>query len=321
MIRDLAAYNAWKRSTLDRLTSKYAKELATLWQKRFEKIEGKLIEAVESGADTFAPDTRGLEQQIMAILKKHRYQTIYVSVSDGIREVTPDKKLSTWENWPYWHPVEDTFITLNDKRQRKKIFDFIIDKIGDARIDQERIMRFQKKMYLDLVSRIFKRVSKSYFHDEKVKESRENVIERLQESVQRESHYFENVTRNHAEMVFRTETTRYFNEARVAYFEHSTEVDFIQLVAITDGRVSDICESRDGYVVPLKKAGDKKYKPPFHPNCRTVQSPLTTDVKADAEEVRRNLGSEFGKVHSDTSDADFIGKRTPPKVPLPRGWV
>lgn len=313
MIQNLSTYNAWKRSTLDRTAGHYRTKLIEVLAVNLRLNQHQIVSALRSGARSVSVGEGNLDRDLKKVFLDHQRQTIHVAVSDGIREVTPEKEFSTWTKWPWHYPVENTFVSLADKNKRDKIVKPIFETIegANARKIKANVTSVKNK-YLSLLQRTFRMFSKDYFADADTDVTRDLVKDIIGHTLE--------VNKPHAEMIFRTETTRYFNDARVAYFQENTDVDFVQLIAVTDGRISNICESRDGYVVPLEKAELKQFKPPFHPNCRTIQSPLDTDLKSDVEEVRRNLGSEFGVVHSDTSDKDFTGGRAAPRVPLPKGW-
>ena len=314
MISNLANYNDWKRGTLDRVTNKHNAEMLKLFATHLRSLKPVMAQALDAGMTTFHFDEVVIAAQLEKILNRHLRDTVYVAVSDGMREVSPDKKLSTWINWPVWYPVEKTFVELAERKQRDSIFKFTVDKVSKLnRKNIADIIQIEKQRYLKNIKSIFGQLAEEYYggRDESTTaEVVKDVIARIFDK-----------TKSQTERIFRTETTRYFNDARIAYFNENTDVDFVQLMAITDGRISNICESRDKYVIPLAQAGNKKFKPPFHPNCRTIQSPLVTYLKSNADKVRNNLGSEFGLVHSDTSDKDFQGQRAPPAVSLPVGWA
>jgi SPP1 gp7 family putative phage head morphogenesis protein len=314
LIRNLAKYNAWKRTTLDRLSSKFTVRMRIVLDQHAKTLEPFLRAALEAGAQSFNIPDLFLKQQLIDIFLHHQHDAVYVAISDGIREMSPKKKLSTWEKWPYDYPVEATFTSLAERKERdsiaSKVFKSIRKRnnkiIGDL-IDLE-VERYKRN-----VRSVFHAVADQYFKDPENTAPKGVFVDLL-------GRIF-NKNEVQATAVFRTETTRYFNDARIAYFQDNTDVDFVQIVAVTDGRISNICESRDGYVIPIDRANEKQFRPPFHINCRSVQSPLDTDLKSDLEIVRSSLGSEFGKVHSETSDRDFTGRRQKPSVPLPKGWA
>lgn len=318
MIENLAGYNAWKRSTLDRLTAKYRRLVVRVFERNIKSHENAVIHALTTNQKMFPLNLAELDHQLKPIFTSHIIETIHVGVSDGIREVTPQNELGTWQKWPYDYPVEKTITLMGEKKIRDKVTESIIEflfkgkrkKLLNKKIDE--VIRLEKQRYLKNIEVIFKTSSAKYFEDPENTSPRSVFVDVLKTSLRK--------TDVAAEMIFRTETTRYFNESRIAYFREHTSTDFMQLIAITDGRISKICESRDNYVIPAGKSGQKKFKPPFHPNCRTVLSPLNTDTRSAQAVVRQNLGSEFGDVHSETSDLDFKGVRAPPSVKLPKGW-
>ena len=318
MIRNLSKYNAWKSSTLNRLTSKYRRQVVKVFEGNLKSHENLIIHALDMKFKIFPINTKDLERELTPIFLNHILETIHVGVSDGIREVTPQNKLSTWEAWPYNYPVEKTITLMGEKKIRDSVAGSVIDflfkgrkrKILDKNIAE--VIALEKFRYLKNIQTNFNYVAKIYYDDPENVTTRSVFKDLLKRSLKK--------TDTGAEMIFRTETTRYFNESRLAYFKEYTSTDFVQLIAITDGRVSKICESRNNYVIPIGESGQKKFKPPFHPNCRTVQSPLNTDTRSAQAVVKQNLGSEFGEVTSRTSDIEFKGHRAPPNTPLPKGW-
>lgn len=316
MIRNLKAYNAWKRSTLDRVTGKYKAKMVEVLNKHTNAIGPQMRSALEARRLTFNMPDLFLKHDLMVIMLAHQHDCVYVGISDGIREMSPKKKLSTWERYPYHFPVEETFTNLADRKVRDGIAAKAFRSIRRRNLKfMSDILESEIDRYKRNIKSVFENIAAKYFLDPENEDPKSvftNVISRIFDKSESQS-----------EMIFRTETTRYFNDARVAYFQENTDVDFVQIIAVTDGRISNICESREGYVIPIARAGEKQFKPPFHWNCRSVQSPLDTDLKSDQEEVSKNLGSEFnkqGKVHSDTSGLDFIGRRAKPPIPLPKGW-
>lgn len=318
MIRNLAGYNAWKRSTLDRLTAKYRRLVVAVFENNLKNHEHAIVYALEHNAKMLPLNLNDVEAKLRAIFMNHIKETIHVGVSDGIREVTPENILNTWLAWPYEYPVEKTITLMGEKKIRRKVTDSIFDMLfkGKKRkqLDKQigEVIDLEKYRYLKNFEVNFKAVASPYFEDPENTSPRSVFVDLLQRTLK--------TTDVGAERIFRTETTRYFNEARIAYFKGHTSTDFVQLIAITDGRISKICESRDNYVIPIGQCGQKKFKPPFHWNCRTVQSPLNTDTRSAQAVVRQNLGSEFKTVKSETSDLEFTGKRASPGIPLPKGF-
>jgi SPP1 gp7 family putative phage head morphogenesis protein len=318
MIQNLAGYNAWKRSTLNRLTSKYRRLALKVFEHNLKSHESAIIYALENNSKMFPLNLATLDHQLIPIFMNHIKETIHVGVSDGMREVTPDNKLSTWQAWPYDYPVEKTITLMGEKKVRDSVTGAVIDFLFKGKKKKEldrsilEVLRLEKQRYRKNIEVQFKRIAGMFYEDPDNTSPRSAFVDLLKTSLGK--------TESSVETIFRTETTRYFNESRIAYFKGHTSTDFVQLMAITDGRISEICESRDKYVIPIGQCGLNKFKPPFHPNCRTVQSPLNTATRSAQAVVRENLGSEFGEVKSESSDLEFTGKRKPPNIPLPKGW-
>jgi SPP1 gp7 family putative phage head morphogenesis protein len=313
VILNIDIYNKWKRSTLDRLTGKHRAVYDRIVWAHLQSIRAQVERAIENNQKTIGVTAAGLEDQFHKVFNDHQADTTKVGVSDGIREVTPEKELGTWANYPWSIPVENTFQTLAGIKQRDGIFSSVWKKIFEKnKAEVKDNAKTGKENYLDNIKSVFKEFADDYYGTERWNKEPKSIANEFLKQV------FDK-TKNQAEAVFRTETTRYFNDSRDDYFKHHTDVDFVQLIAVTDGRVSKICESRDLYVIPIGKAGQKQYKPPFHVNCRTIQSPLMSYIKRHREQIEKNLGVEFGQVES--NGYVFIGHRPRPTVPLPKGWV
>lgn len=313
MISSLEAYNNHKRSTLDRLTAKYTGYLIDALEQFLKNNKVKIEESIRNEKSKITFNTAKLKADLCDVFESHWQYTVYVGVSDAMREESGNKNLS-WSNFPSNYPIELSFTELAESNKRDKISRLInkriskkarqiIEEIVDAKIDQ----------YLKRIQIVYKKAAREYLTDEDSVLNKKTVTKIIQEVTGK--------SKAGAETVFRTETTRYFNQSRVDYFTKYSDTDFMQLIAVTDGRISEICESRDMYVIPIDKANLKKNKPPFHPNCRTIQSPLDTTLKSDAAEVTANLGVEFGTVISKTSNKKFVGKRPAPNIRLPLGWA
>lgn len=308
MIFELSVYNKWKRSTLDRLTGKHRAALDRVIWAHLQSIRQQVEDALRAGKKSISVQPPS-DKELDKVFVDHQADVTHVGISDGMQEIKPSKNLSWME------PVEHSFRTLAERTQRDRIFKDVWDKIfKNNKAEVKKNVIDTKGKYLNNIKDVFKEFANDYFGREEWNKDPKSAANEFLQTVFKKN-------KTEAEAVFRTETTRYFNDAREKYFKDNTSTDFVQLIAVTDGRISKICESRDYYVIPIGKAGQKKFKPPFHVNCRTIQSPLNTNLKSDTKQVEDNLGSEFGQCVSKTSGKTFWGKRSPPNVPLPKGWV
>jgi SPP1 gp7 family putative phage head morphogenesis protein len=81
----------------------------------------------------------------------------------------------------------------------------------------------------------------------------------------------ENVTRRSARTMVRTHVNHVANQSREALYEENSDiVDGVRWTATLDGRTSSICQSRDGNIYDL----DQGPRPPAHPNCRSITTPV-----------------------------------------------
>jgi SPP1 gp7 family putative phage head morphogenesis protein len=105
------------------------------------------------------------------------------------------------------------------------------------------------------------------------------------------------------ENIFRTETTRYFTETQLSYFDDNDEIIGFLFDSVGDSGQSNWCRSRHGLVYRPGTELLRKNSPPCHWNCRSHLIPL-----ANTETNRRMLADP---------------ERDPEKrsvEPLPRGW-
>lgn len=103
--------------------------------------------------------------------------------------------------------------------------------------------------------------------------------------------------------IFRTETTNYFSQAQVNYFDGEEGILGFLFDSTTDSARTDICRSRHGMVLRSGSQELKKNTPSCHYNCRSHLIPL-----ADTPENRK-LFQEPSRQPSNRTLA-----------PLPRGW-
>lgn len=291
----LELYNAHKRRTLDRLSHKYQLRVREVVRRELDAQASTIRQALDSAAHSFTPPTGRLRSEIERVFEKHRDDVIRVGVSDGIQEISPDKKLNLWMNHPLAMPVEDTLTrALATKRNAitpkiaKAVETKTATKIGD-------LVDAQLKAYLKSVKDTYRKFAADWL-DGKEGFSIRDVLDALSGTLRK--------TDFEAAKIFRTETTSYFNQSRYHYFSENTDADYIELFAVTDGRISDICKSRHGFVVEMAKAHFKQYMPPFHPYCRTIQRALISYLPTHKRIIERGLVM---------SESSF--------VPLPHNWA
>jgi SPP1 gp7 family putative phage head morphogenesis protein len=75
-------------------------------------------------------------------------------------------------------------------------------------------------------------------------------------------------------MIVATETTRYFNQARQAFYDEVPSVTHYLFIAIRDHRTTKWCKSRNGLVFEKGSELFKRNRPPTHYNCRSEIVPL-----------------------------------------------
>jgi SPP1 gp7 family putative phage head morphogenesis protein len=273
----LEKYNNHKRRTLDRITSIYSRRGMEIIKKVYLDAAEDIFNALEDEGK-YKPDLSSFDKKFEDLLESHFQTVIDVGVSDGYREVTPENKLSTWLDYDPLVPIERT-LPVELTNYKKKLSDRIEKLLGDKRPKAFlEVIGFTKDQTLDYLKNTYKHLAKDWLAGEgtirDVKEALQRSLGKVDSSVER---------------TFRTETTRWFNESRAEYFESQTSASHVQIFAVTDGRTSHICESRNGFVVPIDEAREKKYLPPFHPNCRTVQRALFENLPSHKRLIENGM--------------------------------
>ena len=276
-------YNIHKRKTLDRLTGNYTRRAMLVIQKYQAKQASKIAAALNSGS-AYKPQGNTLALDLAKILKKHAKHVIKADVSDGMRESSP-KKLKKWHEYQIDMPIELTFVDLDEKKERDMLTKKVEKEVMPKGIDPfKSIISFTKQQQLKYLTDTYKSAAKDWLKGEStVREVKKALTETLGKS------------QSSIDRIFRTETTKHFNNSRLEYFAETKLVEFIMIFGVTDGRISGICESRHGFVLPFEDAKKKKYLPPFHPNCRSIQMPLDLKLKRDRGYYERGIKMDESK--------------------------
>ena len=80
-------------------------------------------------------------------------------------------------------------------------------------------------------------------------------------------------TRKQATSIARTGTNHYANQARRAYFEGNDVIIGTRRIATIDSRTSQYCRAIDNTVVLKTNPNYSRAFAPFHPNCKTANTP------------------------------------------------
>jgi SPP1 gp7 family putative phage head morphogenesis protein len=125
--------------------------------------------------------------------------------------------------------------------------------------------------------------------------SRKELEKRIQDNLR--------VGRARAATIAQTETTKAYNTGRIQTALQSQLVTHFRYIAIDDQRTTDICQTRNGLVIPRDRAAE--FMPPAHYRCRSTISPLMPDVnprhQAMVDDPNRNPANRE-------------------LAPLPKGW-
>lgn len=96
-----------------------------------------------------------------------------------------------------------------------------------------------------------------------------------QNEVKTKVRYVFQVTKSRADMIVATETTRYYNQATVNYYEDVDEVTHYLFICLRDKATTKWCKSRQHLIYKKGTKLQIREKPPLHYRCRSRILPLT----------------------------------------------
>jgi len=159
-----------------------------------------------------------------------------------------------------------------------------------------------KTKYINAVQKAWHKYSESFRHggEQTQVEIKQAIVEAA------------NTTTARAQTIVRTETTRYFNQARRAYYDKGNEVTHYLFLAVRDKATTPWCtplkvngkRGRSGLVYAKNDPLLDKETPPIHWNCRSELLPL----------------NRFNPVHRKLIADSSIQRRNNVCTPLPPGW-
>ena len=292
----MPSYNVQKRRRLDNITEKHNRNMRRVIKGDLEARARDIFEQLNAGVNFFQGGVKNLRNPTDKIYDDHEFDTVRSGLSDGIQEVTPNNELGLWRMLPdnscpiitldQFHPhlakKRDQMTEKAIKKMRKR-HKFTLINLRNLTLDT----------YLGALKGGYRSLSSDWVSGEG---SITDVLSMLSLTFGK--------TDAETKRIFRTETTSYFNETRADYFIDETEMDFMQIFAITDGRISDICEDRNRWVFPILEARQRKKSPSFHPHCRTIQRPLTSRLASHRRLIK--IGLQF-------NESSF--------TPLPKNWA
>jgi len=258
------------------LMAEKAEKLERKWTKRAEELNEELlllaIEELEAGSGKGRME-RLLIEFLMDHMVEISKQSIEASkkrkpvIPDGKRLAKPGKSLLYWMKvWDEWRL----------KRKPTKA----IKKQANAMM----------KEYLKATQSWYRRASEPLRRGEiQKKDLGKALAQQVKAPLAR------------AKTIVNTETTKYWNEGRQAFYGGQEQVTHFLFVAIRDHRTTPWCKTRHGLVYDKD---DPEIPPPLHYNCRSEILPLTP------------LSSRHQTLIQDKSRA----RRNNRPEPLPKGW-
>jgi len=181
-------------------------------------------------------------------------------------------------------PDEDRVLFSLTPRQRQAVDRLLkqdnqtLSSVGAEQSILQRAMRLSGKFSEDIINRLKTDLIASIIPGESGDPiSRSELRDRISKSL--------GVGASGAERIARTETTNAYNAGRLTTFKDSRIVGYVRFLAITDPRTTRICFDRNGLVFPIDSPDLEANRPPLHPNCRSVLSPLMPGVNPLHDEI------------------------------------
>lgn len=115
------------------------------------------------------------------------------------------------------------------------------------------------------------------------------------------------VAYHRADTLVRTETTFYNNLATLDTIKELGG-DHYEIVAVLDSRTSEICQSENHKVYPVKEYEPGRTAPPFHVRCRsTIRPAVKSDKPSPYFDILQNEGSVKLATEKRSLDEIFVG--------------
>lgn len=159
-----------------------------------------------------------------------------------------------------------------------------------------------KKEYISSIKKTWEKYSEDFRNGDEA--TQEAVKDKIIESTA--------ATEARAQTIVRTETTRYYNDARVAYYNKSDDVTHYLFMAVRDKATTKWCtpstvegkRGRHGLVYAKEDPLTKKEQAPCHWNCRSEFLPL----------------NKYNPSHKRMIEDESLQRRNHSCHPLPPGW-
>lgn len=158
-----------------------------------------------------------------------------------------------------------------------------------------------KKKYLDKVQSVWHKYSKPFREGDVFTQN--EIRDQIKQTAE--------TTKSRAKTIVRTETTKYYNQVRRAYYDESPDVTHYLFLAIRDNATTRWCSAkttlgmRGRHGLVYKKDAVGKETPPCHWNCRSEIVPLTIENPA----------------HKKLIEDKSIQRQNVKCWPLPKGWA
>lgn len=167
-------------------------------------------------------------------------------------------------------------------------------KTGKLPRDSKIIADGMKKTYIEKLKTAYKEFGEEFRSGKKYEQDEARI--KIQEAA--------NVSYARAKTIVNTETTRYYNQARLDFYDDAEGVTHYLFMAIRDSRTTKWCKTRHRLVYKKDSLILDKETPPCHWNCRSEIIPLTPSNPRHKSYIQ---------------DKGSLRENNSPE-PLPKGW-
>jgi len=271
------------------LIQRLAKKVNTIeahWKKKFEKHIEELTDSIlKKAKKTGRLDLK--EVDFEELIMRHRL--------DVVRQATEHAKKT-----PAKSALAGPWGIPKNKAKKMSLLEIIRrqydtwKKTGKMPKDNKIVADGMKNTYINKLKEAYKK------HGEEFRQGSVYDQEEARVKIQKEA----NVTYSRAKTIVNTETTRYYNQARIDFYDDAEGVTHFLFMAIRDARTTKWCNDRHRLVYEKDSEYLRKETPPCHWNCRSEILPLTPSNPRHKKYIKERGAQR---------------KNRRPK-PLPPGW-
>jgi SPP1 gp7 family putative phage head morphogenesis protein len=228
--------------------AKRAQKVERDWKKKYKKHIEELTNSILNNAEKTGRLNLS-DVEFESLVMKHRLEVVEAATRDA-KKAKPKSNLAA----------------------KKLSFLEVVRRQYDIWRTKGKLPKTEKKIADGLKNEYIKRIQNAYKkHGEEFRSGKTYNQTQARIKIQNAA----NVSYARAQTIVNTETTRYYNEARVKFYEEEEGVTHYLFMCIRDLRTTKWCNTRYRVVYKKDSAILRKETPPIHWNCRSELLPLT----------------------------------------------